>query len=127
MSQKLSPPQNQHHNHNSGNGNNNNMIPQPNGIQHGNSNQHKRQTYSGEFLRKRTDALINNTELREDGEGMMTVCTTTYNLSVNRKTFNWLLDAWAFSNENDAPIRVGYNTLRYITYICCSVRYVMLL
>lgn len=105
MSQKLSPPQNQHHNHNSGNGNNNNMIPQPNGIQHGNSNQHKRQTYSGEFLRKRTDALINNTELREDGEGMMTVCTTTYNLSVNRKTFNWLLDAWAFSNENDAPIR----------------------
>eukprot|EP00816_Leptocylindrus_hargravesii_P011642 CAMPEP_0196813218 /NCGR_PEP_ID=MMETSP1362-20130617/34767_1 /TAXON_ID=163516 /ORGANISM="Leptocylindrus danicus, Strain CCMP1856" /LENGTH=582 /DNA_ID=CAMNT_0042189305 /DNA_START=105 /DNA_END=1853 /DNA_ORIENTATION=- len=120
MSQKLSSnsPQNNPHYH--GDNNNNDMIPQqPNGSGNGNGNwqQHnnnhhhhhnkhsKRQTYSGEFLRKRTDALIHQTELREDGEGKMTVCTTTYNLSVNRKTFNWLLDAWAFSNENDAPMQ----------------------
>lgn len=56
-----------------------------------------------EFLRKRTDALLRETEGgHQTGPGGVGGGAT---LKVDKRTFDWLIDAWSYSGEHDAADR----------------------
>ena len=68
-----------------------------------------RPRYSGSFMLKRTEMML---ALEDDG-------TNDLMRLAHRKNFHWLMDAWTFSNERDAPLHVSvilYDVCRGYTH-----------